>query len=165
MERGAALIDYRHLKNEFINLYGARRPRLFRAPGRVNLIGEHTDYNDGFVLPAAIDFSTWAAAALCDNEVFVVRSANFSETREFSSDALPRIPQKHWSDYIVGVFQAARDAGWQGRGAELLIQGEVPIGAGLSSSAALETVVALALFSMAAPNLTRTELAQLCQRA
>jgi galactokinase len=156
------------LANEARSRWG-RRARLFRSPGRVNLIGEHTDYNDGFVLPAAIEFSTWAAAVHRDDGIFVARSENFAETFEFRLDALPKAPERHWTDYVVGVLRAALDAGWRGHGAEFLIWGEVPIGAGLSSSAALETVVALALFSITGSatgtEMTRTEIAQLCQRA
>jgi len=152
------------LAREAVSRWG-NRARLFRSPGRVNLIGEHTDYNDGFVLPAAIDFSTWAAAVPREDGMFIIRSANFSETFEFQLDALPQSPQRHWTDYPVGVLRAVLESGWRGGGAELLIHGEVPIGAGLSSSASLETVVALALFSMSGETRSRTEIAQLCQRA
>jgi galactokinase len=139
--------------------------RLFRAPGRVNLIGEHTDYNEGFVLPAAIRFSTWAAArARCDDKL-IVRSEHFPDTREFSVRVPPSFRAGHWSDYVAGVLYAAVREGLHLQGADLIIRGEVPIGAGLSSSAALETVVAVALLSLANIQLDRTHIALLCQRA
>jgi galactokinase len=143
-----------------------RRPRIFRAPGRVNLIGEHTDYNDGFVMPAAIRFSAWAAAAPRDDNAVTIHSENFSETRKFQLDRLPVQSQKNWSDYALGVLSALQRAGHGLRGADVLIDGQVPIGSGLSSSAAFETVVAFAMVSLASSReLDRTELALLCQQA
>jgi galactokinase len=144
----------------------SRTPRIFRAPGRVNLIGEHTDYNDGFVMPAAIRFSTWAAASPRSDNTVTVHSENFSETAEFRLDDLPAKSRKNWSDYAAGVLSALQRAGHRLRGADLLIQGEVPIGSGLSSSAAFETVVAFAMVSLAGSRKPdRTELALLCQQA
>jgi galactokinase len=139
--------------------------RVFRAPGRVNLIGEHTDYNDGFVLPAAIEFAAFAAAGVRQDNKLLVRSENFAETREFDLAALPRVSRRHWSDYVAGVAIAAREAGLRLPGANLMIRGEVPIGAGLSSSAALEMVTAFALFSLAGAAIDRTAMALLCQQA
>ncbi|HEY4085264.1 MAG TPA: galactokinase [Bryobacteraceae bacterium] len=139
--------------------------RLFRAPGRVNLIGEHTDYNEGFVLPAAIRFSTWAAARPRDDDMLTVRSDHFPDTRDFSVRVPPYVRTGHWSDYVAGVLYAALREGIRLRGADLIIRGEVPIGAGLSSSAALETVVAIALLSLSNVQLDRTHIALLCQRA
>lgn len=139
--------------------------RLFRAPGRVNLIGEHTDYNEGFVLPAAIRFSAWTAARPRDDDILTVRSEHFPGTREFSVRVPPSVRTGHWSDYVAGVLYAAMREGIRLRGADLVIRGEVPIGAGLGSSAALETVVALALLSLSNVQLDRTGIALLCQRA
>src|SRR5436190_20819611 len=85
---------------EFETVFG-RAPRLSRAPGRVNLIGEHTDYNDGFVLPMALDRSTWVAAAPRDDGKIVVRSREYGETVTFDLEA--QRPQRHWSDYVRGV--------------------------------------------------------------
>jgi galactokinase len=142
-----------------------RPVRVFRAPGRVNLIGEHTDYNEGFVLPAAIRFSTWAAAALRPDDKLIVHSENFSECREFSIAHPPAARGNHWSDYVAGLLFAASRQDLKLSGADVLIHGEVPIGSGLSSSAALETVVALALLSVGNLDLDRTRMALLCQRA
>jgi galactokinase len=142
-----------------------REVRVFRAPGRVNLIGEHTDYNDGFVLPAAIEFSTWVAASLRTDRRLVVYSENFNEGCDFDPEHPPQTPRRHWSNYVAGVVAGLRHAGVAVPAADLLIHGEVPIGAGLSSSAALETVVAFTLCSLADVVPDRRELALLCQKA
>jgi galactokinase len=106
-----------------------RRPvRLFRAPGRVNLIGEHTDYNDGFVLPAAIRFSTFVTAAGRADRLITIRSEHYPDAREFDLDALPGTAENLWSDYAAGVILSLVKAGVQLSGADLLIRGEVPIG-------------------------------------
>jgi len=139
--------------------------RVFRAPGRVNLIGEHTDYNDGFVLPAAIGFYTWIAAAKRDDRVLEAYSDAFDEKISWSLDALSGPPQRHWSDYIRGVAGALEGAGHRLAGTNLFIHGEVPLGAGLSSSASLEVATALALTSISGIALPRLELAKLCQSA
>lgn len=131
----------------------------------MNLIGEHTDYNEGFVMPAAIGFSTWTAArARSDRRIFV-NSRNFDETREFDLDRLPEQPRRHWSDYVAGVAIMARQAGLPLAGADLIAAGDIPIGSGLSSSAALETAVAFALLSVAGADINRTQIAQLCRKA
>lgn len=148
----------------FKDLYGAT-PRVFRAPGRVNLIGEHTDYNDGFVMPAAIDFFTWVAVAPPADRVLAVHSEQFGEHIELNPDELGGPPRKHWSDYVRGVAAKLRSHAREGSGANLLISGEVPLGAGLSSSAALEVSTALALSSIWGIELSRFQLAKLCQSA
>jgi len=140
-------------------------PQVFIAPGRVNIIGEHTDYNDGFVLPCAIEFSTRAAIAPRADQKLVLRSAEFAEPFEFDLQNLPRKPLGRWSDYVVGVAIMLRQAGHLARGANLLVHGEVPIGAGLSSSAAIEIATALALLSLTGTKLALPEIAKLCQRA
>jgi galactokinase len=140
-------------------------PRVFIAPGRVNLIGEHLDYNEGFVLPCAIEFSTRAAIAPRADQKLVLRSAEFSEPFEFDLANLPRKPLGRWSDYVVGVAIMLRQAGHLPQGANLLVHGEVPIGAGLSSSAAIEVATALALLSLTGRKPALPEIAKLCQRA
>ncbi len=138
---------------------------VYRAPGRVNLIGEHTDYNDGFVLPAAIEFYCWAAAAPRGDGKLVIYSENFNETVEASLDSLLPLAKKHWANYPLGVAWALRRAGKPINGANIYIAGEVPLGAGLSSSAAVEVSVALALLQQSGNAENRAELAQLCQKA
>jgi galactokinase len=140
-------------------------PRVFIAPGRVNLIGEHLDYNDGFVLPCAIEFSTRAAVAPRTDQKVVLRSAEFTEHFEFDLTNLPQKPLGKWSDYVLGVAKMLRQAGHLPIGANLLVHGEVPIGAGLSSSAAIEVATTLALLSVSGANLSLPEIAKLCQRA
>lgn len=142
---------------------------VFRAPGRINLIGEHTDYNSGFVLPVAIQLATRAAIdPLVDpghGRRVVVRSANFDDRAEFDLDDPAPAALKHWSDYVRGVAIAIERAGHRLRGANLSITSEIPIGAGLSSSAALEVAVALALLANSGISLDPDEIARLCQSA
>jgi len=138
---------------------------VYRAPGRVNLIGEHTDYNDGLVLPAAIEFYCWAAAAPRGDGKLVIYSENFNETVEASLDSLLPLAKKHWANYPLGVAWALRRAGKPISGANIYITGEVPLGAGLSSSAGVEVSVALALLQQSGDAEDRSELAQLCQKA
>jgi len=148
----------------FRAMFGAN-PRIFRAPGRVNVIGEHTDYNDGFVMPAAIQFSTSVAAARRDDRVLEAYSELFSERISLSLDALAGPPRRHWSDFIRGVAAVLQNAGYKLPGANLYIHGDVPLGAGLSSSASLEVATALALSSLSGIDVPRLELARLCQKA
>ncbi|MBL8227903.1 MAG: galactokinase [Bryobacterales bacterium] len=137
--------------------------RVFRAPGRVNLIGEHTDYSEGFVFPAAIDYSTTVAASPRGGRQVTVRSKQCSGVAEFDLDAIARAGD--WADYVRGVAQQLELAGYRLQGADLEIDGQVPLGAGLSSSAALEVSSALALSSIAGHALAKREIAVLCQRA
>jgi galactokinase len=138
---------------------------IYRAPGRVNLIGEHTDYNEGFVLPAAIGFSCWVGIASRNDRKVSLYSENFKETRDASLDDLGSGGVGHWSDYPLGVAWALEEAGYRLRGANLYIVGDVPLGAGLSSSAAIEVSTGYALLSTAGHAIDRTRLALLCQRA
>ena len=141
------------------------RPRVFRAPGRVNLIGEHTDYNDGFVMPVAIEFSTWAAACPRRDRVLAVHSENFSQSREFNLDDPNPRARANWCDYVYGVAVTLDRAGHRLSGANLLIRGEVPIGSGLSSSAAVEVATVFALLAVSGLTLDLTSIAKLCRRA
>ena len=135
-------------------------PDLYRAPGRVNLIGEHTDYNLGFVLPIAIDLACYTAAAPNRDRMLRVYSQQLRQGREWPIEKIPELRPVHdWSDYVVGV---ARQLPLH-RGRDVIIESTVPMGAGLSSSAALEVSVALALgWSGEFPSL---ELATLCRGA
>jgi len=157
-------VDPAGLRDRFRVLFGGEA-RLFRAPGRVNLIGEHTDYNDGFVLPAAIDFQTFAAVARRADRGLRIHSLNLGETVSFELDAGAPRRRGHWSDYPLGVVATLVQAGHALTGADLLLYGEVPPGAGLSSSAALEVATALALIAVAGLELSPLETAKLCQRA
>jgi galactokinase len=150
------LID---LKRRFKEVFGAW-PRIFRAPGRVNLIGEHTDYNDGFVMPVPIHLSTWVAIAPRLDRKLVVHSENFSETLTLGDAA-----GSSWSRYVLGVARVLEGMGCSLPGANLLIHTDLPIGAGLSSSAALEVAVGYALLRVSGMALELTDLARACQRA
>jgi len=159
--RHATAVD---LESKFRARFGGV-PKLYRAPGRVNLIGEHTDYNEGFVMPAAIDFSCWVAAAPRDDGQIVIYSENLGQSVEASIKGDPLHPRHNWSDYAVGVAAILQDAGYRLQGANLFIWGDVPLGAGLSSSAAIEVVVAYALVDLLGQPIDRVRLALLCQRA
>ncbi len=152
------------LADNFRRLF-ERSPRIFRAPGRVNLIGEHTDYNDGFVMPAAIDLACRVAIAGREDRRLVVRSENFQDPVELDLDQSHPRRVGRWSDYVRGVAVVLEESGHRLRGANLLINSEVPIGSGLSSSAAIEVASGLALLGNSGQEIQRLELARLCQRA
>ena len=152
------------LASSFRERFG-QTPRLFRAPGRVNLIGEHTDYNDGFVMPAAIGLSCVVAIAGGQDQHLVVHSENLQETVEFELDSRRAQRRSQWSDYVQGVAVVLQQNGTRLKGGNLLVQSDVPIGSGLSSSAAIEVATGLALLSNSDAKLERLELARLCQRA
>jgi len=152
------------LAQHFEKLFGAR-PRVFRAPGRVNLIGEHTDYNDGFVMPAAVGFSTYVAIASRPDRKLVIHSEEFPGNFEFDLDNLPPQRTGAWCDYVLCVASVLRQRRLGLAGANLLVHGEVPIGAGLSSSAAIEVASALALLSVSGDEMPLPEIAKLCRQA
>ena len=148
----------------FRGRFGAS-PRVYRAPGRVNLIGEHTDYNDGFAMPAAIEFYCWVAVGNREDRKLSIYSEEFSATAEADLSSTATAPSKSWSDYPIGVALQLEQAGFRIRGANLLIESEVPMGAGLSSSAAIEVATALALAEQSGASPDRVQLARLCQKA
>ena len=152
------------LEGRFQQFFGMS-PKIFRAPGRVNLIGEHTDYNDGFVMPAAIGFYTWIAVSERDDRNLRINSKQFNETVELSLDALEGPPRRHWSDFIRGVAAVLQGNGNSLSGANLVIDGQVPMGAGLSSSASLEVATAIALLSVSHASVPPLDLVKFCQRA
>jgi galactokinase len=141
------------------------RAAVYHAPGRVNLVGEHTDYNDGFVLPAAIGFLCSVAIAPRNDRKLVLYSESFDSSMEADLDALPRKAAGHWSDYPLGVATSLEKSGYRLSGANLYITSDVPLGVGLSSSAAFEVAVGYALLDTAHHPIDRTRLAQMCQRA
>jgi len=152
------------LADHFEKVYGGR-PRIYRAPGRVNLIGEHTDYSDGFVMPAAIGFSTYVAIAPRRDRKLVIYSQEFPGHFEFDLDRLPPQRTGAWCDYVVGVAGVLQQHGQKLAGANLMVHGEIPVGAGLSSSAAIEVASALALMSLSGASLPLPEVAKLCRQA
>jgi galactokinase len=138
---------------------------VYRAPGRVNLIGEHTDYNEGYVLPAAINFYCWVAAGARNDGKLVVYSENFREAAEAELVNLWAQRKGTWADYPFGVAWALKEAGHKLGGANIYITGEVPLGSGLSSSAAIEVAVGYALLDALGQVIDRKALALNCQRA
>jgi galactokinase len=157
-------MNWRDLAQQFEQRFG-HQPRIFRAPGRVNLIGEHTDYNDGFVMPAAVGFSTFVAVAGRADRKLIIHSQEFPDDCGFDVDHLPGHRPGLWCDYIVGVARILRERGCKFSGLNVLVHGEVPIGAGLSSSAAVEVASALAFTSLDNAPIPLPEIAQLCRRA
>ncbi len=154
----------------FRRVFGRPPEGIWSAPGRVNLIGEFTDYNDGFVLPLALPFAARACAARRDDDLVRIVSAQRSEGGELPVveavlDLLKPGTTSGWASYVLGVIWALREAGAELAGVELLIDSDVPIGAGLSSSAALECSVALALHDLYELELSRQDLALVAQRA
>jgi galactokinase len=166
-------VQARDLAVEFAYRFGriptvgrvSRIPTVSRAPGRVNLIGEHTDYNDGFVMPAALEFATLAAAAPRPDRRLRVYSMIMDETREFDLDAETPASRGDWSDYVFGVAVMLEKSGRRLPGVDLVVWSDVPIGSGLSSSAALEVSCAHALLTAARLPFEPVEVAKICQRA
>lgn len=164
------VVNTSELINRFKQAFPGMNPAaLVRAPGRVNLIGEHTDYNEGFVLPIAMSQRLYAIASLADDDAIEVRSTAFEgEVARFPAadpgpPDMPGLPD--WSNYTRGVAAMLARRGIALRPARLLIHSEVPIGGGVSSSAALEVGSALAFLSLAGEEMDRVELALLCQQA
>ena len=156
--------------DHFVSVFGQEPEGVWESPGRVNLIGEHTDYNDGLVLPIALPQRTYAAARRRNDGLVRLSSTAGGEVTEVAlHDIAPGVPEG-WGRYAAGVLWALREAGHLVGGLDLAIDSTVPIGAGLSSSAALEGAVAAAasdLFGLGllADDDTRTTLAALCQKA
>jgi galactokinase len=140
-------------------------PAIFAAPGRVNLIGEHTDYAEGFVMPVAINFATLAGISPRSDGKIVLYSENYGEERTFDAAALPPTRNRHWTDYPLGVVQILAGEGHTIPGFSLSLWGDVPVGSGLSSSASLEVATALAVESLIGVSYPGPVLARLCQRA
>ena len=158
------MIEAATVKQKFVELY-AREPRVFRAPGRVNLIGEHTDYNGGFVLPMAIEPDCAVGIVARDDRKIRVFSTNLNEAGEIDLNAATNAKQSSWLNFVEGVARLLeRDANVRLTGADLLVSSDVPTGAGLSSSAALEIAVGLALSETAGTTIDRKTLAQIGQR-
>ncbi|MTJ82204.1 MAG: galactokinase [Telmatospirillum sp.] len=149
---------------EYQRFWGGR-PRLYRAPGRVNLIGEHTDYNDGFVMPAALEFATLTAILPRSDRRLRVRSLAIAQTLEFDLDEVDPHPRGDWSDYVFGVAVMLERGGCRLRGADIMVQSSVPMGAGMSSSAALEVSAGYALLAESGIPVDPIALAKTCQRA
>ncbi|MFI9806298.1 galactokinase [Streptomyces sp. NPDC052301] len=154
------------VRERFAELYGTEPEGVWAAPGRVNLIGEHTDYNDGFVMPFALPHQATAAVSRRTDGVLRLHSADVEGgVAQLPLDALAPQSDDAWTAYPAGVVWALREAGHEVTGADVHLASTVPTGAGLSSSAALEVVIALALNELYGLGLQGWQLARLCQRA
>jgi galactokinase len=151
------------LQQAFMARFGEAPRHLVRAPGRVNLIGEHTDYNDGFVLPLAIERAVWIALRPRNDRRVQLFSLEFSSEGHFELDRLEKV--SGWFEYPKGVAWALQEAGLELRGFDGVLSGDVPRGAGLSSSAALELAVAKAFHAVSGFAWEPARMAQLAQRA
>ncbi|MEU6096430.1 galactokinase [Streptomyces sp. NPDC047079] len=154
------------VREGFAQLYGTAPEGVWSAPGRVNLIGEYTDFNEGFVMPFALPHTAVAAVSRRTDGVLRLHSADIEgPVVELHVDELRPLTDTGWAAYPAGVVWVLREAGHPITGADLHLSSTVPTGAGLSSSAALEVVTALALNDLYGLGLTRPELAKLAQRA
>jgi galactokinase len=157
-------VDVHKLRQSFREKFGATA-RLFRAPGRVNIIGEHTDYNDGFVLPIAIDRETVVAGAAREDRIVRVYSVDVGEELRFNLDSPTRGRSGSWLNYVEGVARVLESEGNRLTGADLLLSSSLPIGSGLSSSAALEMSAGFALMRLSGLEPNLIALAKAGQRA
>src|SRR6478735_7726563 len=148
---------------DFIEHFGGK-PVIVRSPGRVNIIGEHTDYNGGFVLPAAIDKAIYVALSPREDNKIRLYSGEFNDHFETSLPSLNKT-QKGWPNYILGVVDQLKQKGLPVKGFDMAIDGDVPIGSGLSSSAAVECATGFGLNEVFGLELERMELALLAQKA
>jgi len=150
---------------QFIDQFGAGPFLLTRAPGRVNLMGDHTDYNGGFVLPMAIDRHVRIAWRATDNRTVELLSLDFRQKHTFTLDQIRKNSEQPWANYFMGVADVLQKEGHTLRGMQVAIKGNIPIGAGLSSSAALEVASAMAICAASDLKINRQKLAILCRRA
>lgn len=158
-------MDIQQLKQSFREAYGKAAEQVYFSPGRVNLIGEHTDYNGGYVFPCALSFGTYLLLARNERETLRFRSLNMPEVTELTTDQYTRpLPNNHWVNYPLGcIAQFVKRGHRLPCGYDILIWGNVPAGAGLSSSAALEVVTAYAFNDLLQTGYDRTELAKIGQ--
>ena len=140
-------------------------PQIARAPARVNVIGEHTDYNDGLVLPTTSALYTWVAASRRNDDRVNVRSLNVSQSASVDLKDIAKARPGDWSAYVFGVIAALSSHGIEISGADIVIRSDMPLGGGLSSSAALELAVAHAILGLSQQEIDTTRLAELCRQA
>ena len=155
------------LQKEFKNKFGNRtnNPVFCFSPGRVNLIGEHTDYNNGFVFPCALDYGTYAAAALNDSNTIRLRTLNFDFELDAETSGFTKNKDGELVNYPLGIFDEFRKKNIVLSGVDILYYGNIPNGAGLSSSASIELVTAIALDNLYKSGLNRLEMVKMSQSA
>lgn len=158
------------MEEEFAKIWGRKPDWIVRAPGRVNLIGEHTDYNDGFVLPMAIPQAVWLALRERKDEEVHVHSTSFQERKSFSFNDLKTVPEPKssgidWIEYLKGTAWAMAHAHFPLKGWEGVLASDIPMGAGLSSSAALEMATARAFAALQRQAWDPKAMAKICQKA
>jgi galactokinase len=160
-------MDLQELREQFRNIYNIRNqePSAFFSPGRVNLIGEHTDYNDGFVLPCALNYGTYLIALPNGEGKFRLRTLNFDFHQEYDIEHFSRNSEGEWVNYPLGVADQFRQKGISFPGLDLLFWGDIPNGAGLSSSASIEMVTAVALNYFTKADLSTLDLVKMSQQA
>jgi galactokinase len=156
--------DEMNVKSVFIEHFGYAPEMMAKSPGRINLIGEHTDYNLGFVLPAAIDLCAYVAVAKRDDTIIRLFAKDLDEKHEIALDSLVPV-ENHWSAYVLGVVDQLLKSGKSLTGFDLVLTCDVPIGAGMSSSAAVECSTAFALNELFGLNLDRIDMVRLAQKA
>lgn len=157
-----------HEKNitiDFCEIFNTiEKPLIVRSPGRVNIIGEHTDYNDGFVLPAAIDKAAYVAVSKRNDNIISLYANEFNQHHQTTLNEINKT-DKHWPNYILGIVDQLQKLHMPLAGFNLLVDADIPIGAGLSSSAAMECATVFALNELFALQLTKAEMAHLAQHA
>lgn len=159
-------MDNQTLSATFQQFYGESPALVAHAPGRVNLIGEHTDYNEGFVFPAAINFGTWVAAAKRSDDVINVTAMDYdNQQNEFALTDIQYDENQGWANYVRGVVKVLKEVMPDFSGANLLVTGNVPQGAGLSSSASFEIAILKAISALYALPLDGVKAALLGQKA
>jgi galactokinase len=151
-------------RQKFTEIFGGK-PLLVRSPGRINIIGEHTDYNEGFVLPAAIDKAAYLAIALRDDDEIHLVAADLNETFSVSIKEMKPVGDVSWPNYILGAVAQFQQKGIALKGFNALLTADVPVGAGLSSSAAVECATAFALNELLGARLARIEMVKMAQKA
>ena len=156
---------FEHIRSQFITTFGDDNDlQVVMAPGRVNLIGEYTDFNEGFVFPMTVDRGVYVGIRARDDQRVRVKSIRFGELIDYRLDDFEKPEPGHWSCYVLGVVEELRLLGLVSHGFDAVIDGNLNLGTGLSSSAALETATALALQSLFGFEMSRVDVATLCQR-
>ena len=156
---------FEHIRSQFAATFGDDNDlQVIMAPGRVNLIGEYTDFNEGFVFPMTVDRGVYVGIRARDDQRVRVKSIRFGELIDYRLDDFEKPEPGHWSCYVLGVVEELRLLGLVSHGFDAVIDGNLNLGAGLSSSAALETATALALQSLFGFEMSRVDVATLCQR-